>query len=52
MDDILFAFTGVILQVLGLIAVFSNVALEVVKLILKLIPKENPRSSDKSEGPR
>ena len=52
MDDILFAFTGVILQVLGLIAAFSSVALEVVKLILKLMPKERLRSSDESEEPR
>lgn len=49
MDDGVLAFIGAILQVLGLMAAFGNLAVGVVALVLQALPKDAPRSSREDE---
>ena len=49
MDDMLLALTGVILQVLGLHVALLNVLLGAAGLVVKLVSKDLPRSSDKDD---
>ncbi|MEF9877328.1 MAG: hypothetical protein RRZ85_04835 [Gordonibacter sp.] len=49
MDDFVVAFTGVILQVLGLVLSFGTFVLGVIELVLKLASKDTPRSSPEDE---
>ena len=46
LDDSTFALTGVILQVLGLHVALLNVLLGAAGLVVKLVSKDLPRSSD------
>lgn len=49
LDDSTFALTGVILQVLGLHVALLNVLLGAAGLVVKLVSKDLPRSSDKDD---
>ena len=53
MDELVFDLTGVILQVLGLIAAFGSLTVGVASLTLQARLKDTPRSSQKDEpGPK
>ena len=52
MDDMLLALTGAILQVLGLHVALLNVLLGAAGLVVKLVSKDLPRSSDKDDPGR
>ncbi len=49
LDDSTLALTGVILQVLGLHVALLNVLLGAAGLVVKLVSKDLPRSSDKDD---
>ena len=49
MDGIVFDLTGVILQVLGLIAAFGSLAVGAASLALQAWSKDEPRSSQRDE---
>ena len=49
MDGIVFALTGMILQVLGLIVAFGSLMVGAIALVLQVLSKDTPRSPQEDE---